>query len=308
MIERATAEVAHEQTPRSMTGYARAQRSTGRGDISVSIKSVNHRALDLHFHLPPEFDAFENAMRTAIKQAVVRGHLDIRGQFVAREAQDGGLNVALFRTWLAAFRQAAEDSGVNASPDISTALRLPGMISGQAENLLDESAEKEVIATLREALDQLNAFRRREGAALIAVIRQHNDAIEVRAAELEQIRSQAVPLLQSRLQERLRDLLKSVSPDPQRLMQEAAVLADRSDIGEEIARLKIHAAQVRALLDGGREIGKKLDFLLQEMNRETNTILSKTTGIGDLGLRITDLALATKADIEKIREQALNLE
>src|SRR5206468_3051137 len=152
-----------------------------------------------------------------------------------------------------------------------------------------------------------NEFRSREGCALTAVIRRHNDAIEERAAELDQIRSQAIPLLQNRLNERLRELLKGAAPDPQRLMQEAAVLADRSDIGEEIARLKIHAAQLRALLDGGGEIGKKLDFLLQEMNRETNTILSKTTGIGDLGLRITDLALATKADIEKIREQALNL-
>jgi uncharacterized protein (TIGR00255 family) len=106
----------------------------------------------------------------------------------------------------------------------------------------------------------------------------------------------------------LKELLKGVQLEPQRLIQEAAVIADRSDVGEEIARLKIHAAQLGALLDGGGEVGKKLDFLLQEMNRETNTILSKTGGIGDAGLRVTDLALQAKSCIEKIREQSLNLE
>jgi uncharacterized protein (TIGR00255 family) len=290
---------------RSMTGYARAQRSTDAGDIAISIKSVNHRALDLHFHLPAEFDPFENAMRSAIRTAVVRGHLDVKAVFTPRAEQEGALNVPLFRAWLAAFHQAANEVGHAANPDPNAALRLPGMLSGQSEGVLEEA---DVIATVREALAALNEFRAREGAELVAVMRTHNDAVETRAAELEHLRGDALPLLQNRLQERLRELLRGASPDPQRLMQEAAIIADRSDIGEEIARLKIHAAQLRDLLDSGGEIGKKLDFLLQEMNRETNTILSKTSGIGDLGLRITDLALATKADIEKIREQALNLE
>ncbi|MGA3188892.1 MAG: DUF1732 domain-containing protein, partial [Bryobacteraceae bacterium] len=105
-----------------------------------------------------------------------------------------------------------------------------------------------------------------------------------------------------------RELLKGIQIDPQRLAQEAAILADRSDIGEELARLRIHAAQLTGLLDHGGEIGKKLDFLLQEMNRETNTILSKTSGAGEAGLKITELALSAKACIEKVREQSLNLE
>jgi uncharacterized protein (TIGR00255 family) len=139
-------------------------------------------------------------------------------------------------------------------------------------------------------------------------MRLHNRSVGEYCAEFEELRIRALPALQNRLNERLRELLRGIGIDPQRLAQEAAMLADRSDIGEEIARLKIHSKQLDALLDSGGEVGKKLDFLLQEMNRETNTILSKTTGIGDLGLRITDLALAAKADIEKIREQALNLE
>ena len=182
------------------------------------------------------------------------------------------------------------------------------MVAGEADQPLPEAAESEIMALLHKALDELNEFRTREGEQLASVIGTHNRAVQERVAEFEQIRNSAVPLLQNRLTERLGELLRGAAVEPQRLAQEAAMLADRSDISEEIARLKIHAGQVEALLAAGGEVGKKLDFLLQEMNRETNTILSKTSGIGELGLRVTDLALATKADIEKIREQALNLE
>ena len=115
-------------------------------------------------------------------------------------------------------------------------------------------------------------------------------------------------IYQTRLTDRLREIAKGIAIDPQRLAQEAAILADRSDIGEELARLKIHSAQLDQLLQAGGEVGKKLDFLLQEMNRETNTILSKTNGAGEAALRITELGLRAKAAIEKVREQSLNLE
>ena len=294
---------------RSMTGYARVQHSSEWGEIALSIRSLNHRGLDLHFHLPPAFDAFENAMRAAIKENVGRGHLDIRATWTPLVAGEGGLNAPLFHSWMAAFHQAAKEIGLaGAQPDLNTALRVPGMVAGEADEHLPEAAETEVVGLLRRALDELNEFRAREGEQLASVIRAHNQAVEQRIVELDQIRGSAVPLLQNRLNERLADLLRGAAIDPQRLAQEVAILADRSDVAEEIARLKIHAGQVNALLDGGGEVGKKLDFLLQEMNRETNTILSKTTGIGELGLKVTGLALATKSDIEKIREQALNLE
>ncbi len=294
---------------RSMTGFARVQRTTGRGEIAVSIKSLNHRGLDLHFHLPAELDPFESAMRAAIKRSVTRGHLDIRAFFTPVElTASGALNEALFRAWLGAFQKAAADSGLASAPDLNQAMRIPGMFGSPPEQELDADFEKEVVATLEQALDVLNEFRAREGAELVAVIRLHNTAITAHSVEFEEIRTRALPAFQVRLNERVRELLRGVTIDPQRLAQEAAMLADRSDIGEEIARLKIHSKQLDSLLESGGEVGKKLDFLLQEMNRETNTILSKTTGIGELGLRITDLALAAKADIEKIREQALNLE
>ena len=154
----------------------------------------------------------------------------------------------------------------------------------------------------------LNDFRSREGPELATFIRHYNRSIAEACAQIEQIRGRAMPLFQQRLTERLKDLLRNSTVDPQRLAQEAALLADRSDIGEEVARLKIHSNQLDEIIQAGGETGKKLDFLLQEMNRETNTILSKTNGIGELGMKITDLALAAKSDIEKIREQALNLE
>ena len=127
-------------------------------------------------------------------------------------------------------------------------------------------------------------------------------------SRMEEIRAGAVSAFQKRLREKLADLLRGAGIEPQRLAQEAAILADRSDISEELMRLRTHAGQLEAMLNGEGEIGKRLDFLLQEMNRESNTVLSKTGGLGDLGLTITDLALSAKSEIDKIREQSLNLE
>lgn len=294
---------------RSMTGFARSQMATERGEITVSIKSLNHRGLDMHFHLPPELDRFESVMRAAIKRAVTRGHLDIRASFAAAQESTGNaLNETLFKAWLAAFHQASNQLGQHAEPDLNQAFRIPGMFGMPPDPDREVDIEKDVIAAVELSLDALNQSRTREGEELVAVIRLHNHTIIQSCSEFEDIRTRALPAFQNRLNERLRELLRGAGVDPQRLAQEAALLADRSDIGEEIARLKIHAKQLESLLDSGGEVGKKLDFLLQEMNRETNTILSKTTGIGELGLRITDLALAAKADIEKIREQSLNLE
>jgi uncharacterized protein (TIGR00255 family) len=294
---------------RSMTGFARVQQSTPRGELTVILKSVNHRGLDLHFHLPSEFDPFEAAIRSAIKRVVLRGHVDIRCSFAeAGNGAAGGLNMPLFRSYLAAFRQAAASEGLTAEPDLNRIFQLPGMFGAAAEHEPDSALEGAILSALEQAAGALNGFRAREGAELGAVIREQNRGIHQGAAEMEKIRSEAQPAFQARLQERLRELLVNSALDPQRLAQEAALLADRSDIGEEIARLKIHAGQVDEILNAGGEVGKKLDFLLQEMNRESNTILSKTGGVGELGLRITDLALQCKSSIEKIREQALNLE
>ena len=153
-----------------------------------------------------------------------------------------------------------------------------------------------------------NLVREREGAEIRTLLTGHNVDVRRDAAEIEQLRKPAVEHFHKRLEERLAELLHGVAMEPQRLAQEAAVLADRSDITEEIGRLLVHSRELDVLLDKGGELGKKLDFLMQEMNRETNTILSKTSGVGELGLKITALGLEIKANIERIREQVLNIE
>ena len=294
---------------RSMTGFARVLRSTPHGEISVSLKSVNHKGLDPHFHLEADLEAFEGAMRAMLKKAVLRGHVDVRCSVVrSGDSAAGGLNTPLLHACLAAFRKAAREEGLDTQPDLNQLMRLPGMFGAGVEPAADPGVERPLLAVFEEALEVLNVFRAREGAELAALIRDHNRTIAAGAGEMADIRSRAVPAFQNRLAERLNELLANSALDPQRIAQEAALLADRSDIGEEISRLQIHSRQLDEILDAGGEVGKKLDFLLQEMNRETNTVLSKTNGIGELGLRITDLALAAKAGIEKIREQALNLE
>jgi uncharacterized protein (TIGR00255 family) len=294
---------------RSMTGFARAHKATEHGEISIILKSVNHRGLDLHFHLEADLDPFEGVMRALLKRSVHRGHVDIRCMLLrSGNGGPGGLNAPLLRAYLAAFRQAAAAEGIASQPDLNQALRLPGMFGFAADLDPDPRIEGDLLTALEEAVEKLNQFRSREGQELAAFMREHNRVLAESVEQMEKIRSRAQPVFQSRLSERLQELLRIAALDPQRIAQEAAILADRSDIGEEISRLQIHSRQLNQLLDSGGEVGKKIDFLLQEMNRETNTVLSKTNGIGELGLGITDLALAGKAAIEKIREQALNLE
>ncbi len=295
---------------RSMTGFARARRTHADGEIVVSVKTVNHRGLDIHIRGPEAADPLEASIRAIVKGQIFRGHVEVRISLPG-SAADGSapqLNRRLLDAYMKAFQEAADALGIDDELEISAALRIPGMLASREEPDPDSSVSSGVLEALGEALAQLNSFREREGGEIATEMRKHNGRIAEGAAEMERIRECATEVFQSRLNDRLKELLKGAQVDPQRLAQEAAILADRSDIGEELARLRIHSTQVSALLDSGGEAGKKLDFLLQEMNREANTILSKTAGIGETGLRITELGLAAKADIEKIREQSLNLE
>lgn len=293
---------------RSMTGFARVRRTIGDCELIVSIKTVNHRGLDMHFHTGPDLDPFENAMRSCVKRHVSRGHVDLRIQVTSQSPESTPVDSRKIEQYLTAFRAAARQYRLAGEPDLNSALRIPGIFTGSSDAGLPPDFEKPLIEALENALTQLNEFRSREGAQLAAVMLERNASVLQAVTKLEAARATAQQAFHERLKGRLSDLLQGVAIDPQRLLQEAAILADRSDIGEEIARLKIHALHLADLLHKEHEVGKKLDFLMQEMNRETNTILSKTTGIGEAGLGITEIALACKADIEKIREQALNLE
>ena len=293
---------------RSMTGFARVRRQVGGGEVTVSVKSLNHRALDIHIHTGLDLGV-DNEIRSLIKRALSRGHVEVRIGYVKTKSEASvALNRTLFEAYLAALHEASALVGKPADVDLNAALRVPGMVSMAGENELTPEDEKMILEALDEGLKSLTGFREREGGELKLAMLRYTHTVLEHAAEMEAIRVRATPLFQARLQERLGELLRPANVDPQRLAQEAAVLTDRSDISEETARLRIHSQQLESMLATGGEIGKKVDFLLQEMNRETNTILSKTNGIGDLGLKITELALGTKADIEKIREQALNIE
>lgn len=293
-----------------MTGFARVKRTIPQGELTFSLKSVNHRGLDLHFHFPPEFDGLENDIRAALKSGLARGHVQIHLSF-ARATSEGEapLNRPLLDAYIRAFREAAKAHQLIGEPDLNALLRVPGILTASADgdDVSDEAAQA-VLELAGEALVMLNAFREREGAATARELRQRCENIAGLVERMEEIREGAIPAFQKRLRDKLADLLHGAAIDPQRVAQEAALLADRSDIAEELVRLRTHSEQLESMLKGGGEIGKRLDFLLQEMNRESNTILSKTGGLGDLGLTITELALAAKSEIDKIREQSLNLE
>lgn len=294
---------------RSMTGFARTRRVTDRGEFSVTLKGVNHRSLDLHFHTPAELEPYESAIRQLLKAAVSRGHVDVRMGFQPAHAGAATtLNRPLFEAYLNAMQEAGALCGIEPQPDINAALRIPGMIGGGRGEEDSAELEQELVSVARETLEKFNQFREREGAEIVALMRQFTETVRRNADEIEALRAQVQPVLAARLEERLSELLRGINLEPQRLAQETAILVDRSDIAEETGRLKVHVRELEQILTRGGEMGKKLDFLLQEMNRETNTILSKTSGAGDLGLKITSLGLEIKSNIERIREQSLNLE
>jgi uncharacterized protein (TIGR00255 family) len=300
---------------RSMTGFARVSRATPFGELTLSIKTVNHRGLDMHFHMPIEFDGVEPALRKAVRTRVLRGHVQLQVFFKRTVGPAGAasINEALLRSWLESFRAAAQRFGIDSQPDLNQALRLPGMLESPAgqtnpDSPGGESLDCEALAAAAEAIEELDAFRVREGEAIETEIRMRAALLRDLVCRMEDIRTRALPFFQQRLRDRLGEMLGAAQIDPARIAQEAAILAERSDISEELVRLKTHADQVDVLLSAEGETGKKLDFLLQEMNRETNTILSKTGGLGETGLTLTDLGLAAKAEIDRIREQSLNIE
>jgi uncharacterized protein (TIGR00255 family) len=297
---------------RSMTGFARVSRAAPFGELTLSIKTVNHRGLDMHLHMPMEFDSVEPALRKAVRQRVLRGHVQMQVHFKRTGGAAGAVifNEPLLLAWLEAFRDTAKRLDIRSEPDLNQALRLPGMMDGGAMIGTPDQAlvEAEAMAAAADAIEELDAFRLREGAAIETEIRMRAAALRDLVSRMEEIRSRALPFFQQRLRDRLGEMLSGTQIDPARIAQEAAILAERSDISEELVRLKTHADQVDALLSAEGETGKKLDFLLQEMNRETNTVLSKTGGLGETGLTLTDLGLAAKAEIDRIREQSLNIE
>jgi uncharacterized protein (TIGR00255 family) len=278
----------------------------GRFPFSLSLKSVNHRFLDLHFRLPSGSDSIEMQLRRLLKEKIARGHVEVTLSLERGGSETMALNRPLVGAYIAAFRAAASEFAVPAEPDLNSILRIPGALDS-ASNAVDGALESAVMATIGEVLDRLNQMREQEGRSIERELRERmehlGDAIKV----VQEHRRTMLHSYLDRLQARLQELL-SASPDRERILQEAALLVDRSDVQEEIVRLENHVQHFLGFLDEHGEVGKKLDFLLQEMNREANTLLSKTSGLAGEALNITEAGLSMKAEIEKSREQVQNLE
>ena len=293
---------------RSMTGFARVAREIAGRDCALTVKSVNHKALDVQLHLPPVAEALENEFRQIIRKRIHRGYVQVNLQ-LGKGGGNGNLqlNEKLFQAWLAAHERASFLLSQTPEPQVEAALRLPGMLV-ESEIADDPGLATELLALLEAALEEHRVFREREGAAIREDFRQRIETVSNCANEVSSLREEATAYFSNRLRKRLEELLSNTHVDPQRLAQEAAMLADKTDISEELTRLVTHIDELKQALNAGGEVGKRLDFLLQEMNREANTLLAKTANTGEFGLRITTAGLTVKAEIEKMREQALNLE
>jgi uncharacterized protein (TIGR00255 family) len=291
---------------RSMTGFAQAKGQLNNLSFNVSIKSVNHRFLDLHFRLPSNTDGLEKSMRRILKEKLARGHVDVNLSFEQGGAAPLGLNKAMVSGYVQAFRAAAIEAGIAAEPDLNAVLRLPGALDTNVAPS-EEELSPAVLPKLAQAIDQLNRVREEEGRSTDRELRERMDNIRKACAGVSAYRDAVLKNYSERLQQRIQEWLGS-SVDQDKILQEAAVLADRSDIQEELVRLDNHVQHFVALLDTKGEVGKKMDFLLQEMNREANTLLSKTSGLAGDAAKITEAGLAMKSDIEKAREQVQNIE
>lgn len=294
------------QVKREVNGNENAASTANRVAFSLSLKSVNHRFLDLHFRLPSGSDAIEMQLRRLLKEKIARGHVEVTLSLERGGSESLALNRPLVSAYIEAFRAAAAEFSVPNQPDLNAILRIPGALDSSSSPV-DGALEPAVMGSVEEALSRLNEMREQEGRSIERELRERMARLSEAVEIVQQYRRTMLQSYLERLQSRLQELLAG-SADKERVLQEAALLVDRSDVQEEVVRLQNHIEHFLGFLDQHGEVGKKLDFLLQEMNREANTLLSKTSGVAGDALKITEAGLSMKAEIEKSREQVQNLE
>jgi uncharacterized protein (TIGR00255 family) len=291
---------------KSMTGFGRGAFSGEDFSVTVEIKTVNNRYLDVHLRLSQELSASEMIIRRRVSARLSRGRVDLSINFDRTGATNYEVNRPLIAGYVKALREIKEELGLAGEIDVNSLARVPGALSATRDTL-DEGNMAGVEGALDQALNDLEQMRESEGASLAAEMRVRVAKIEAEVPIIEAAAAGLADAYRERLQKRINELLargsQAVELDAGRLAQEVAYLADRSDISEELARLRSHLEQFRSALDVDGEVGKRLDFLLQELNREANTVLSKSTEVA-----IKDSALAIKAEVEKLREQVQNVE
>jgi len=295
----------------SMTGFAGMSGVVAGGrSLAMTVKSVNHRHLDLQVRVPMGLDALEPGIRKAVKAAVRRGHVELTC-VLEKESQSMTMewNEALVAAHVTAFRRAAERFGVTQEPDLNGILRLPGVLSSSSVTVDFGEMEAPALKAVEDLLEKFNVSRALEGETLAAELRAGMARLAELTSEARELRVGVAAAEFVKLKARLKVLFEGEGVNEDRIMAEAALLATRSDVEEELVRLKTHVERFCELLEVGGELGRQLDFLLQEMNREANTLMSKTgSSSGDSGLRLTEVGLQMKVELERAREQVQNLE
>ena len=290
---------------KSMTGYGRAVQTVNGREFTVELRSVNNRYLDCSVRLPRLLSFGEDSVKQAVKHSISRGKVDV---FISVRSEGGDetkvtLNQGVLEGYLAAMRQMVADYGVQDDISVSTVSRLPDVFLIEKPEVDEEQLLADLMGVVNAALEGYDAMRRTEGEALDRDLRSRGQTILELVSQVEQGSAQTVIDYRARLENKLREVLENTSIDESRILTEAAIFADKVAVDEETVRLRSHLEQMNNMLTAGGAMGRKLDFLLQEMNREANTIGSKCTDV-----RLARSVVDIKAELEKIREQTQNIE
>ena len=290
---------------KSMTGYGRAVETVNGREFTVELRSVNNRYLDCTVKLPRSVSFAEDAVKQAVKASVSRGKVDVFISIKSEASADTAisLNKTVVDGYVAAMRRMVEECGVRDDISVSVISRLPEVFTVEKPEVDEEALKNDLLGVVTKALESYDAMRAKEGQALDADLRSRGCTILALVEQVEQGNAQTVVDYRARLEAKLREVLANTAIDESRILTEAAIFADKVAVDEETVRLRSHLDQMNAMLTGGGAVGRKLDFLLQEMNREANTIGSKCTDV-----RLARIVVDIKAELEKIREQTQNIE
>ena len=290
---------------KSMTGYGRAVETVNGREFTVEIRSVNNRYLDCTVKLPRSFSFAEEAVKAAVKAAVSRGKVDV--YITVRSETEADVQVTLNKPvlegYLAAMRQMVTEYGVRDDISVSALSRMSDVFVVDKPKADEDQLKADLLSVVAKALQAYDAMRITEGLALENDLRSRGNTILELVAQVEELNPKTVSDYRKRLEEKMREVLESKSIDESRILTEAAIFADKVAVDEETVRLRSHLEQMDTMLSGNGGIGRKLDFLLQEMNREANTTGSKCSDV-----KVARIVVDIKAELEKIREQTQNIE
>ena len=290
---------------KSMTGYGRAVETVNGREFTVELRSVNNRYLDCSVKLPRSLSFTEEAVKQAVKATISRGKVDVFISVHADGASDVKvtLNAAMVEGYLAAMKQMVTDFGVQDDISVSLISRMPEVFTVEKPEVDEAQLLADLMSVVSKALANYDAMRAAEGKALENDLRSRGNTILELVSQVEAGNGQTVIDYRTRLENKLKEVLANTAIDESRILTEAAIFADKVAVDEETVRLRSHLEQMNTMLSGGGAIGRKLDFLLQEMNRESNTIGSKCSDV-----RLARIVVDIKAELEKIREQTQNIE